>query len=79
MGARSAVGASGTKIALPAEPNSGFLEFLGKDNTAARVQLVQDGMLNATDQLIMDRHQCAYFVDFCPDLVTTTLATCLET
>ena len=37
MGARSAVGASGTKIALPAELTSSFLEFLETDNTAARV------------------------------------------
>ena len=79
MGARSAVGASGTKIALSAELTSSFLEFLETDNTAARIQLVQDGVLNAIDQLITDRHQCAYFVDFQADLVTTTFAICLQT
>ena len=78
LGARQATGVSCDKISCPAVLNPGFIEFLGTENCAARVQLAQDGLATAKDNLRANHSPAYSFVDFRTEQMSPVMSTCLQ-
>ena len=58
--------------------NPGFLEFLGTENCAACVQLAQDGLATAKDNLRANNCPAYYYIDFRTEQMSPVMSTCLQ-
>ena len=64
LGTKVATGVSGSKSYSPAVFNPGFIEFLGTENCAACVQLAQEGLATAKDNLRANHYPANFYVGF---------------
>ena len=58
--------------------NLGFLEVLGTRNSAARVQLEQEGLATTKDNLRANHCPAYFYIEFRTEQMSPVMSTCLQ-